>query len=333
MKKILIISFILLFSLSFIACPKTNVDAGDSGDAGDVSEGPGILELDTIINTNIPIANKGITANEDGSKIYIWGYYEDKLYIWNGETLSSLSNNLVVDVFSDLTLDAEGNIYISKGGTGPTNNYLKKWSIETGSNMWGSNGISVTSGVLRGLDKAEIDGTEYIYVADANSKIHKLDKSDGTVLDSISVNDYPLDVAVDSDENYYVLSSVIIFPYVQGDSITLRKYDSSGTQIGDDVTLEAGSFYLTLGSDNFLYISSTTFDSLTRKIFSYDSDLNFVKETLISSEYEGFSGGIDTYGTGSDKRIIIAVQKGVTIPTRLSDVFVFKDTYYNTAIE
>jgi hypothetical protein len=332
MKKILIMLLIFLVAILFVACPPNgdSGDAGDGGDGGDAGSGSGILELDTTIDTNLRVANKGIAANSDGSKIYIWSYNEDLLYVWDGSTLTSLPSDIITSSFTDIILDAEGDVYITKGGTGTTGNIVKKWDSEDGSNLWGSGGVTITDGILRGLGKAEIGGTEYIYIADGSGKIHKLAKSDGTVLNTITVLDNPLDVAVDSDENYYVISSTIMLPQAIGDEIILRKYDSSGTQIGSDITLEAGSFYLTLGPDNFLYISSTTFDSSTRKIFTYDTDLNFISETLVPSEYEGYTGGIDTYGSESSKRVIIPAQE-VAGSGEVCDVIVFKDTYYTTS--
>jgi len=269
-----------------------------------------ILILDKIIETNVSVANQGIDVSIDGSKIYIVSISDHKINVWDGTSLSDFVSSLTVTTFnSDLLVDSDGNVYTTVGGSSPT---IRKWNGLTGAEMW-LGGVDITGASLKGLAKATISGTEYIYVVDgkeSDGQIHKLNKYTGSTVSSIDVYNYPIDVAVDSSENYYVLSSIHQDPDRDYDLIRLRKYDSTGAIGETSAVLMAGSFYITLASDNHLYINCSNFSvNLNRKIYIYDTNLTYIDEVDFPSQYIGYTGGIASYGEGDDLRIVVMGQE------------------------
>jgi hypothetical protein len=188
-----------------------------------------------------------------------------------------------------------------------------KWDGATGDALWGDSGVSYPEALMLGLSTAMIGGSEVLLVADGRSdggQIHRLDLSNGDILSSFPVADVPLDVVVDADENYFVLTSATSNPLIDNDPVFLRRYDGSGNQTATEVALVA-AVYIALGSDNVLYISSSDFESETRRIYAYNRDLTVGEQTLLPEAYVGYSGGIATYGQGDDRRILITAQEGV----------------------
>jgi len=301
----------------------TGTESGDS--TGEPAPPSGRLELDTILDTNAVVATKGMDVDADGN-VFIWNYNQDNLERWDGATLETIATGGIVTGFgTDLAVDSDGDVVVSRGGSA-TGETLIKWNGTTGAPMWGPTGITIPGALLLGLTHATLDGTEYVFACDGTAiggSIHRLAKADGSLLGSLPVHDVPLDVAVDSDENFYVLSSLSSNPVISGDPVQLRKYDALGAVVAGPVEL-VDALYITLGANGVLYVSSTDFDAPTRSILSFSSDLDEYPITHLPVEYSGFAGGIATMGTGDDLRILVNGQEGVGSGP-ICDVLVYRE--------
>ncbi len=301
--------------------------AGEDMDADSESDSDGgaLLVLDSILDINGVVTTKGMDVTANGSTVYLWNYNQDNLEFWDGAALEVLADTGLISGYgTDLAVDGDGDVYVTKGGdtSGET---IMKWGGASGDVLWGAEGIAIKDGLLLGVTKSVVAATEYIYVGDgrvAGGLIHKLSREDGSILGSVPVQGKPLDVAVDADENYYLLSSAVSNPLITGDHVFLRKYDKDGAQEGEDVQLD-GALYITLAADGRLYVSCSSFDFDRRKIYVFETDLAPVGDVNLPAEYIGHAGGIATYGKGDALRILVSAQKGVGSDP-ICDVLVYK---------
>lgn len=294
-----------------------------TGSTGDPPAGA--LELDSILETNAVVATKGMDVDALGT-VFLWNYNQDDLERYDGMMLETLvASSLVTSFGTDLSVDGDGDVVVSQGGS-VLGESLMKWDGTTGEPLWGDDGVLIPDALLLGLTHATVGGTEYVYVCDGaatGSSIHRLARADGALLQSIPVDDTPLDVAVDADENYYVLASNSPNPVISGDPVQLRKYDATGAVVAGPVEL-IDAIYITLADDGLLYVSSTDFDAPTRSIISFTPQLVQLSVTELPPEYVGFSGGITSTGSGADMRILITGQEGVGSGP-ICDVLVYRN--------
>lgn len=306
----------------------TSDDSGtaDTPSTGDTEDPPlGSLELESILDTNAVVATKGMDVDSLGN-VFLWNYNQDDLERYDGMVLETLvAASFTTSFGTDLSVDGNGDVIVSRGGS-TVGESLMKWDGTTGAPLWGANGILMPDALLLGLTHATVDGTEHVYVCDGaatGGSIHRLARADGALIESLPVHDTPLDVAVDEDQNYYVLASTSSNPVVSGDPVQLRKYDAAGTVIAGPVEL-SDAVYITLADNGLLYVSSTDFEMPTRSIISLTAELMPLSVTELPPEYEGFSGGITSTGSGADMRILITAQEGVGSGP-ICDVLVYRE--------
>lgn len=306
----------------------TGTATGGSGTqgTGDTEGSPsGILELESVLDINAVVATKGMDVDSQGN-VFLWNYNQDNLERYDGAMLQTLVvADFTTSFGTDLSVDSDGDVVVSRGGSA-VGESLMKWDGTTGAPLWGDEGVLIPDALLLGLTHATVGGSEDVYVCDGaatGSSIHRLARADGAVLQSVPVDDIPLDVAVDGDENYYVLASTSSNPVVSGDPVQLRKYDATGTVIAGPVEL-SDAIYITLADNGLLYVSSTDFDEPTRSILSFTTELTPLSVTTLPPEYEGFAGGITSVGSGDDMRVFVTAQEGVGSGP-ICDVLVYRE--------
>lgn len=299
-----------------------NTDSGSSSDTGE--PGSGLLILDSIHDVNTVVANKGLDIDADGA-LWIWNYNQDNLERFDDRGLATVvASDFTTSFGTDLSVDSVGDIVVSRGGSSTGENIIK-WS-PAGDPLWGPTGIQMRGSLLLGLTHATVDGSEWLYACDgaaAGGQIHRIDPDDGSLVDSIAVEGVPLDVAVDSAGDFFVLSSTTSNPVFTGDPVLLHKYDDAGTVLAGPEMLTA-AIYLAVGSNDVVYVSVSDFDEPTRSIASFDNDLTPRSVTPLPAEYEGFVGGITTVGEGGDLRVLINGQEGVGSGP-ICDVLVYRE--------
>ncbi|MCO4744302.1 MAG: hypothetical protein KC912_05900 [Proteobacteria bacterium] len=300
--------------LLLVAC--TADEAMDDSD--DVGVLPATLTLVETLDTNAVVATKGLDVAPNGH-VLLWNYNQDTLERWDGSALTAVvSGGLVSGYGTDVAVDSHGAVYVSKGGD-TTGEVIMKWDGTSGDALW-TDGVTLTGGLLLGLDTAVVNGEERLYVADgATSQVHALSLADGAVMHSIDLVDVPLDIAVTPDEQIFALTADSSSPVVDNGPVMLRKFDASGTEIAPAVLVRAGS-YLTLGDGGLVYVSTTDFDQPTRAIAAFSPDLVDRVDTALPVAYAGFAGGI---ATGPSGRIHILAQEG-TGSGPICDVLVYE---------
>lgn len=311
MPRTLLIHLVLLAACTGKSpTPDSDSSLGDSSPT-DTGTPPSSLTLERILDINGVVTTKGMDVSPDGSSVFLWNYNQDQLERWDEGGLTALADGLVTSFGTDLVLDAQGDVYVSKGGSqgGPV---LGKWSGETGESRWGPNGLTLQGTLLLGLDTATVDGSEQLWVGDGanGGRVLRLSPSDGELLGEIAIGAVPLDVAVGPEGQLFVLTSTGSNPVGDGESSWLRRFDGSGQELGEALELP-GAVYLARGDNGLLYASGTGFDQERRRIYVASPALELLSEVELPESYLGFAGGISTTGSGANLRVFISAQEGV----------------------
>lgn len=79
----------------------------------------------------VSVATKGMGVTTDRSVVYLWNYNQDPLDAWDGETLTTIASGLVSSYGTDLVVDGDNAVYVSKDDSS-TGEIIMKWDGATG---------------------------------------------------------------------------------------------------------------------------------------------------------------------------------------------------------